>query len=725
LEHCQKPGDPSALPHPASQWSGTPAAFHQLPDQLPTVIDSIPQKVWVASADGQVQALNRAWRASYGQPSHDDAAQWWYAVHPEDRAGALNAWAKSLRTGEDHEIEVRLKRAEGGYSWALVSARAERTEDGSIRRWFGAATDIDRWVADRKALRARELLVRQIVESSPDAIQLLDGDGRFIFVNQAACDALGVGQSTELIGRPWLDLIDAHLHEDAKRILAAAKRGERGSMIVEPRAGGGAQRWWEVESIPVTGESAGDSSILVVAREVTDRKRSEAQLLWAARHDVVTGLPNRGLLQSMIEESVKDAKLTGTRFTVFLLDVDNFKQTNDTLGHDAGDALLRELARRLVDTLRPTDFIARLGGDEFAVIRSGGGEEKEVRAVGDAILDALRAPFTFSERLVDCQASVGAAVYPSHGTTASELLKSADMALYGAKAAGRGVLRIFQAEFRQELQRRTSMISLARKAIDEDRIRPYYQPKVSLRTGEVMGFEALLRWRDPRGTIQTPHKIEAAFHDHSLAALISDRMIDHVLRDIRAWTDAELPFRHVAINAAAAEFRSGDFAERLLERLHRADLPSSAIQIEVTETVFLGRGAECVDRALKVLSREGVLIALDDFGTGYASLSHIKQFPVDILKIDRSFVRNLHTDPDDGAIVAAVINLGRSLNIKVVSEGVETQAQHNTLLALGCDYGQGFLYGRPSKASSVGRFMNRPLLPPPAQAALSTHRKAA
>jgi EAL domain-containing protein (putative c-di-GMP-specific phosphodiesterase class I) len=241
------------------------------------------------------------------------------------------------------------------------------------------------------------------------------------------------------------------------------------------------------------------------------------------------------------------------------------------------------------------------------------------------------------------------------------------------------------------------MLDLARSALKEERVIPFYQPKVSLRTGELCGFEALLRWRHPSAGLRSPDEIKAAFQDQNLACALSDRMIDQVLRDISRWRDQGLAWRHVAINAAAAEFRSGRFAERLLDRLYAAALPTSAIQLEVTETVFLGRGAECVEQALKLLSREGVLIALDDFGTGYASLSHLKQFPVDIIKIDRSFIAGLHSDPDDGAIVAAVINLARSLNIRVVAEGIETEAQHNTLLALGCDFGQGFLYGHPAE----------------------------
>jgi EAL domain-containing protein (putative c-di-GMP-specific phosphodiesterase class I) len=303
--------------------------------------------------------------------------------------------------------------------------------------------------------------------------------------------------------------------------------------------------------------------------------------------------------------------------------------------------------------------------------------------------------------VLDCQASIGASLFPLQGNDRAELLKNADVALYAAKAAGRANLKLFRSEMRREMQQRLSMLNLARDALAHRRILPFYQPKLDLRTGRVAGFEALLRWQHPMMGAQSPATISAAFEDLSLAAEISDQMVSAVIADLVRWRDEGLDVGHVALNAAAAEFRRGDFADKLLERLHIAGLPPSLLQVEVTETVFLGRGAECVERALKLLSGAGVGIALDDFGTGYASLSHLKQFPVDFIKIDRSFVRDLEDDPDDAAIIDAVVNLGRSLGIRTVAEGVENERQHEFLLALGCDLGQGFLYGKAAEAGAV------------------------
>jgi EAL domain-containing protein (putative c-di-GMP-specific phosphodiesterase class I) len=295
--------------------------------------------------------------------------------------------------------------------------------------------------------------------------------------------------------------------------------------------------------------------------------------------------------------------------------------------------------------------------------------------------------------LLECLASIGASIYRPGAMDKVELMKQADIALYEAKDGGRATFRIFEPSMLKEMQRRLSMLSVAREALRRNRIVPFYQPKVNLQTGRLAGFEALLRWRHPGRGIQTPDTLAAAFQDASLAHEISDRMIALVIKDVQRWIRAGVRFGHVAINAAAAEMKRGDFAERLLERLATAGVPTRCFQVEVTETVFLGEGTDYVEHALKTLSAAGVRICLDDFGTGYASLSHLKKFPVDIIKIDRSFLRDLDSHQDNDVIVRTIISLGKSLGIKVVAEGIETPAQSAHLRKYGCEYGQGFLFG--------------------------------
>jgi diguanylate cyclase (GGDEF)-like protein len=394
-----------------------------------------------------------------------------------------------------------------------------------------------------------------------------------------------------------------------------------------------------------------------------------------------------------------------------MIDLDHFKQINDALGHQAGDRLLQSFADRLRGTVRTYDTVARLGGDEFAILVSRLDSAERLAELSRSIHERLREPFIQQGRVLDCRVSIGAAVYPDHGTTPRDLMVSADMALYAAKAEGRSTTIEYRPHLRDEVQRFAAMVGTAREAIQDERIVPYYQPKLDLADGSIVGFEALLRWRDKKDSVHLPAGIAAAFEEHEVAAEISDRIISHSIGDMRRWLERYVPFGHVAVNASAAEFRRDDFAERVLESLHKADIPPACFQLEVTETVFLGRGAEFVQRALSVLNETGVKIALDDFGTGYASLRHLKEFPVGTVKIDRSFVRDMEDDPNDEAIIKAVINLGKNLGIKVVAEGIERMSQAERLIELGCDYGQGFLFSEavpgghipPLVASFAGR----------------------
>jgi diguanylate cyclase (GGDEF)-like protein len=384
-----------------------------------------------------------------------------------------------------------------------------------------------------------------------------------------------------------------------------------------------------------------------------------------------------------------------------MLDLDDFKRANAVFGHDAADVLLTKFASRLRAVAGANDLVARLDGDEFAVVLQGVVEKADVISAVQLVEASLAEPYVSGGKIVNITACAGVSSFPTHGTTRAALIKNADIALYVAKNSGRGVSRIFEPAMHKNVQKRLSMLHLAREAISGDRIVANYQPKVDLRGGGLDGFEALLRWRHPSKGLQTPDTISGAFDDRLLAGELSDRMIQTVLGDMRRWVDSGVQFGHVGINAAAAEFKSGAFAHNLLEQLHRKNLPTALLQLEVTETVFLGRGTEHVEATLRTLANEGIAIALDDFGTGYASLSHLKKFPVSVLKIDRSFIQNLESRAHDATIVRAVINLGRSLGIKIVAEGIETENQAEFLRKHRCHAGQGYLFGKAVAGSLV------------------------
>ena len=681
------------------------AALRAGTEQAHRILDSVPQIVWTADGEGRMTYISPQWEAITGVSGSAVRLDFEGAIHAEDLPDVCRRWLDGIAAGGPFEYEYRLRSASGAYRWMLSRAVPERDAEGRVVRWFGTATDIHERVLAEQALNRSEAITRSILDASPDCMALLDAHGCILFVNPLGARAVGVDDPGELTGLPWIDLFPPENARDAREALALVREGHTAHFTFRV-PGPPATRWWDIVTSPARDEAGEVSRVVVVARDVTHQKQSEERMRWIANHDSLTGLPNRLLFQERLDQVVRPDE-PETHLALLLLDLDEFKRVNDTLGHDAGDALLCAFAERLKEAARKDDLVARLGGDEFAVILNGVASQEEVTAAVDTIMRAVRRPWVHGNMVLDCDASVGASLYPLDGRTRAELMKHADIALYVAKAAGRGNLKLFHPRMRAEMQNRISMLALARDAIEKDWIVPFYQPKVDLRSGEVAGFEALLRWTHPGKGVQKPDTIAAAFEDLTIAGEISDRMIDKVIEDVRRWRGEGLDFRHVAINASAAEFRSGDFAERLLERLAKAGVPPPCLQIEVTETVFLGRGAESVERTLKLLSQAGVTVALDDFGTGYASLSHLKQFPVDLLKIDRGFVRDLGHHPDAAAIVRAVINLGHSLEIEIVAEGIETGAQEARLLAQGCDYGQGYLYSPAVPAAEVPALLAR------------------
>jgi diguanylate cyclase (GGDEF)-like protein/PAS domain S-box-containing protein len=626
-------------------------------------------------------------------------------IHPDDRARLQRDIDRSLLDDEAFSCEFRIVRPDNGeVRWISSRTKVERDEAGLAIRSIGAHLDITERKQSEEALRESEERFRLAAEAAGLGVWDYDLTNDRREWSDRLREIFGIAHDVE----PGLAAAEACVHPADRAEFTRQMRQARADDVARfevsyriVRASDGAVRWVTMNGWRTYKTGSTLRRVIMTARDVTDEKTAEERVRWTASHDPLTRLANRSLFQEKLDEAIRGAVAEGSAVGLLLLDMDHFKQVNDTLGHDAGDKLLTLFAEQLRAVVRANDTVARLGGDEFAIVMPDIYTEQSLIQLSRSIQERLRQPFVHEGRLLDCRVSIGGSVFPRHGRTSEELLKNADVALYAAKAGGRGMLSLFEPRMRDDVRRRSSMIQLARNAIRDDRIVPYYQPKLDLATRSIVGFEALLRWRTPQGRIGLPASLEAAFEDLELAAAISDRMIERVIADMRGWLDRGIDFRSIAVNAAAAEFRRDNFAERVLDQLGRAEIPTRCFQLEVTETVFLGRGAEYVHRALALLSMRGVKIALDDFGTGYASLRHLKQFPVDIIKIDQSFVRDMDVDPGDEAIVSAVINLGRSLGIKVVAEGIENENQEHRLLELRCDTGQGFLFSRAVAASRV------------------------
>jgi diguanylate cyclase (GGDEF)-like protein/PAS domain S-box-containing protein len=556
-----------------------------------------------------------------------------------------------------------------------------------------------------QALRDSERLYRTILETSTDCIILHDLDGNFEFVNSAAVAALELPPLDQLRGRHWSEFWTG---EAAARIDAAIRRAVQGQSArlhgPAPTAKG-TQRWWDAVVLPTYDDAGAVSGVLSVSRDLTvERERSE-QLKWASEHDALTHLPNRRSFQARLQAATVRAMQAGEQVGLLIIDLDHFKHVNDSLGHSAGDDLLKIIAERLRHCVRESDFVARIGGDEFAILVENAASAETLLSVGKQVQDRLRAPVRAGGRALGAGASIGGALFPSNAANAHDLFKYADTALYELKQHGRGGTKLFDDYMLAEAEKTATQLNLARGALTEKSVVPLYQPKVDIATGEAVGLEALLRWKHPRRGLQLPATLEEAFNDYELAAKIGELMQQKVARDLRGWLDSGVAFGRVSINAAPAEFLRDDYAERLLAILAANEVPASRIEVEVTEHAFLGRGPEYVARALGVLKEAGATVSLDDFGTGCSSLAHLRDFPVDVVKVDKSFVQQMTDDPEIAAIVAAVVDLANSLSITVVAEGVETPTQLELLRVMGCRIAQGHLFGAAVGAREVPGLM--------------------
>jgi len=437
-----------------------------------------------------------------------------------------------------------------------------------------------------------------------------------------------------------------------------------------------------------------------IVKDVTEEKEARHQIWRAANHDALTGLPNRRLFGSKLGTALSRAE-GGT--ALLLIDLDRFKEVNDTLGHDIGDALLGIVAQRLVEAAGEGAKVARLGGDEFGVLAPVGTLEEAGR-LAERVVAGFREPVLLAGRTSYVGFSAGLAVSPFHATSPTELLKCADIALYVGKSTARSTVVTYRPEMRAGMERRLALRAEIRESLEQNRFVPFYQPKISLKDNAVTGFEALLRWEHPSG-LRGPAAVLPAFEDHALAQAIFKRMLDRVVADIVTWRRAGLGFGTIALNASPAEFAGFDLAGCVLDRLASAGLPASSLAIEVTESVLMEREDAAIAPTLRRLCEAGVSLALDDFGTGYASLTHLQHVPVDTIKIDKSFIASIGQDAGGEAITSAVIGLGRNFGLTVVAEGVETREQAEALRAAGCDQAQGFLFARPMPAERIPGFL--------------------
>ncbi|GEO14050.1 EAL domain-containing protein [Microvirga aerophila] len=676
--------------------------------RLKRIIDAMPHAVWSALPDGYNDFHNQRWYEFSGLPLGSAIGdQWSEVLHSEDQDRTWARWRHSLATGEPYEVECRLRHHSGEYRWTLVRAVPLRNEQGGVERWLGTTTDIHEAKETEVALAESEERYRALIQAStamvwratPDG-SILEGWGWEEFAAQAPKGYEGHG---------WLNALHPDDREQAVAVWQELReQGRPGEVEYRVLTKNGEYRWVLARGVPLKADNGSVREWVGTITDIHEEKQAEERLWHLANHDPLTELPNRTLFHARLDKALAEAKQNRTTVCLLLIDLDDFKEVNDSFGHDAGNALLKETAKRLSSMVTGCDTAARLGGDEFAVLFTDPSVLQRGVTFAENMIKSLNQPlFSYAGQSIATRASIGMAVYPDHAAEAAELLKDADIALYRSKAEGRNRVTMYTPEMRAATVQRITLRREMREALSQDQIVPYYQPQVCLATGAIIGFEALARWNHPRQGLLTPSTFGAAFDDVELATLVGQRLISTIAADMRNWLSSGLSFGRVAVNLSHAEFTQPDFADDFLRALDASQVPAQYLEVEITEKVLLDGRLDAVSSVLKTFGDQGIKIALDDFGTGYASLTHLKRFPVDHIKIDRSFVQDLEQDPDDNAIVAAVIGLGRNLKLQITAEGVETTGQVQRLREMGCEYAQGYYFAHPVAGSDVPNLISK------------------
>jgi diguanylate cyclase (GGDEF)-like protein/PAS domain S-box-containing protein len=569
---------------------------------------------------------------------------------------------------------------------------------------------IDR-AASAEALFAERELARVTLSSIGDAVMSIDLLGNVTFFNTVAATMTGWSPQ-EASGRPVQEvfcIIDADTREVICNPLATAIRENRverltANCLLVRRDG--VETPIEDSAAPIHDRRGHVIGAVMVFHDVSALRAAALRMSYLAQHDSLTDLPNRVLLTDRLTQSICLAERSGHKVGLLFLDLDGFKHVNDCLGHTVGDRLLRTVAQCLRLCVRSSDTVSRLGGDEFVIMLSQISHARDAAYIADKVLQAIREPRHLGEHDLHLTASIGIVSYPDDGANAEMLLRNADFAMYQAKDAGRDNYQFFKPELNLRALERQSLQGSLRQALQHQEFVLHYQPKLSLQTGAIRGVEALIRWRHPQTGLMPPAQFIPVAEESGLIVPIGRWVLREACRQARAWQDAGIAPLTVAVNISSVELRAKGFIAGLRASLTETGLDPDRLELELTET-FLMQDSLATAAVLEAIRNLGVRLALDDFGTGFSCLSYLKRFPIDTLKIDRSFVRDLATDADNAGIVKAVINMGKSLHMRVVAEGVETREQLLFLQEHSCSDGQGYYFAHPMPPGELTQLMAR------------------
>ncbi len=617
------------------------------------------------------------------------------AVHPADIQEMKADFQAHLDGQTDfYTNKHRILRSNGSWSWVLSRGKVvSRDEQGNALRMVGTHSDITE----------RELAA-QIYQNSSQAILISDINNNIISVNPAFTKITGyqaeyaMGRNPKFLssGKHARAFFDA-MWEDIRMT------GHWSGEIFNRRSNG--EVYPEFLMINTVKDAHGEiDHYFALFDDITEKKKADERILEQANFDPLTKLPNRRMFQDRLQQEIKRSQRSKLPFALLYIDLDHFKDVNDSLGHETGDALLIEATRRILGHVRESDTVSRIGGDEFTIIFTDLRDTLSIDRVMQEIIVSLSRPFEVRRNSLYISASIGITIFPDDAETASELLKNADQAMYLAKKSGRSCFSYFTPSMQKEAQKRQLLINDLHKALDLRQFQLYYQPIVELQTGKILKAEALIRWNHPERGVVPPDDFIPLAEESGLILEIGDWVYKEATRQTKVWQEQfNLEFQ-VSVNKSPVQFRSSAKIEDWLEHLAEIDLSGKYSVIEITESLLMENESRIADKLLQ-LRDAGIEVSLDDFGTGYSSLSYIKKFDIDYIKIDKSFVSNLTLDSPDIALCEAMIVMAHKLAIKVIAEGIETEEQRRLLTDINCDYGQGYLYSRPIPADDFEKLL--------------------
>ncbi len=609
---------------------------------------------------------------------------------------------QTILAGKVWRGEVLNRKKNGELFWESSTISPVKDEKGEITHFVGIKQDI----SSRKEAEEKLRLWQRALESSVNAITIIDANHKdfpYVYVNPAFERITGYS-AEEALGRNGRFLQNQDTDQpELEHIRRAVREKRDGKALLRNYRKDGSLFWNELSISPVRNEAGEVTHYIGIQNDVTERKQYEEQLAYQSAHDTLTRLPNRNLAQDRLTQGIIFARRTNSQLALLLIDLDNFKVINDSLGHNVGDQLLQIVAQRIADCVRGGDTVARMGGDDFAVILTDISQEEDISRVTHKILAAIAEPAMVETHQLTVTCSIGVSLFPRDGEDATTLLKNADAAMYRAKEQGRNSIQYYTAEINSRILQRLMLENSLRSALERNEFTLHYQPQVSLLTGQVIGMEALLRWQHAElGMISPAHFIPLA-EDTGLIIPIGAWVLHTACKQTKAWHDAGLPPVRVAVNISGRQFRE-NIPQLVKKALSETGLPPEFLELEITESVAM-QHAESTEQTLDALRDMGVRLSIDDFGTGYSSLSYLKRFPINKLKLDQSFVRDIISDPDDAAISIAIIALAHGMKLDVIAEGVETESQLDFLHAHGCDAIQGFYFSRPVALEQMAQLL--------------------